>query len=380
MFTKLFYYILINIISLSVITAQLEKDSFEITFISNSGFLLKSENHKFLLDGIYSVGNGIFTVPSDDILNKERNSMSPFDSIKLLLVSHYHSDHINPDYVIDHMITDSSAVLVSTAQVKSLLENKQYYDLVKNNIHSIVPISGKKTDTTINDVYINIMSLRHNNDSKNEHQNLGFIINTNKFRIFHPGDAQADNPDDFKNLNLAEDSIDIAFLPYWFFDSEKKGKEIIEYLNPKAIIIIHIRINQSDTYKAKVNSMTGIPQVYFMDSTLQKINFRKDHGELSVVTSVKINSNLPLKIYLSQNYPNPFNPMTTIEYSMPEYGFVNLEIYNVLGSKISTVVNDFKNPGYYKCNFDGSNLASGIYYYQIKTNRFVKTGRMILMK
>jgi hypothetical protein len=91
-------------------------------------------------------------------------------------------------------------------------------------------------------------------------------------------------------------------------------------------------------------------------------------------------SDKPKNYFLSQNYPNPFNPSTTIEYSIPERSFVNIEIYNILGSNIQTLVNDYKNPGFYKVTFNGINLASGIYYYQIKTDRFIKTSKMILMK
>jgi|WetSurMetagenome_2_1015567.scaffolds.fasta_scaffold71520_2 L-ascorbate metabolism protein UlaG (beta-lactamase superfamily) len=382
------FYILIVA---TVITINAQTEKVEIIFISNSGFLLYSGNEKFLIDGIYSVGSGIFTVPSDDILNKERNAITPFDSVNMLLVSHYHSDHINPDYVIDHMINDGPSVLVSTTQVKSLLENNPNFDLVKDNINSIVPPSGTKIDTTIKDVRLKIMSLRHNNDSKNEHQNLGFIIKTNQFRIFHPGDAQADNPDEYKNLKLADDSIDIAFIPYWFFDNDKKGKEIIDYLKPKAIIIIHIRINQSDSYRKKVNSMTGIPPVYFMDTSMQKISFNKSDEELSVLTSVESKNNLQLSFYLSQNYPNPFNPTTKINYTVPSVGislmkFLQIKVYDILGNEVATLVNEEKPAGNYEVEFsagscgDGSRLSSGIYFYQIKTEFFVKTGKMVLMK
>jgi hypothetical protein len=88
----------------------------------------------------------------------------------------------------------------------------------------------------------------------------------------------------------------------------------------------------------------------------------------------------PGQYSLSRNYPNPFNPTTTIEYSIPGNSFVNLEVYNILGSKVGVLVNDYKNAGSYKVNFNGSNLASGIYYYRLRSNKYLKTEKMILLK
>jgi hypothetical protein len=83
---------------------------------------------------------------------------------------------------------------------------------------------------------------------------------------------------------------------------------------------------------------------------------------------------------LAQNYPNPFNPTTTIEYSITELNNVQLIIYNVLGQKITTLVNEVQPPGNYEVSFDGSSLTSGVYYYQIRTQEFVETRKMLLVR
>ena len=83
---------------------------------------------------------------------------------------------------------------------------------------------------------------------------------------------------------------------------------------------------------------------------------------------------------LSQNYPNPFNPSTTIRYSVPERSNVVLKIYDILGSEVSTLVNEDKDAGIYSVNFNASHLASGIYFYRLHAGSFVETKKMILMK
>jgi 5-hydroxyisourate hydrolase-like protein (transthyretin family) len=83
---------------------------------------------------------------------------------------------------------------------------------------------------------------------------------------------------------------------------------------------------------------------------------------------------------LSQNYPNPFNPTTNLEFGISDLGFVSLKIYDMLGKEVKTLVNETKPAGRYTVTFDGSNLASGIYYYQIKAGDFIQTKRMMLIK
>lgn len=90
--------------------------------------------------------------------------------------------------------------------------------------------------------------------------------------------------------------------------------------------------------------------------------------------------NFPTEFKLFQNYPNPFNPTTKISYSIPKMSFVTIEVYDVLGNKIETLVNKYKTVGTHNVEFNGSNLASGIYFYNMQTGDFIETKKMILMK
>ncbi len=88
----------------------------------------------------------------------------------------------------------------------------------------------------------------------------------------------------------------------------------------------------------------------------------------------------PVEFALEQNYPNPFNPATTINYSIPEAGNVEMKVYDILGNEVATLVSEIKAPGNYSAMFDASSLASGIYIYTLRANNFVQTKKMILMK
>jgi hypothetical protein len=83
---------------------------------------------------------------------------------------------------------------------------------------------------------------------------------------------------------------------------------------------------------------------------------------------------------MEQNYPNPFNPSTTIHYALPERSTVSLTIYNSLGEKVSILVEEAQEPGYHDVKFDGTALASGVYFYRIQAGDYVATKKLILMK
>jgi hypothetical protein len=88
----------------------------------------------------------------------------------------------------------------------------------------------------------------------------------------------------------------------------------------------------------------------------------------------------PNNYFLAQNYPNPFNPSTQISYGVREGGFVSLKVYNILGSEIATLVNEFKPSGNYTADFTSANLASGVYIYRLSINNFIQARKMILEK
>ena len=89
---------------------------------------------------------------------------------------------------------------------------------------------------------------------------------------------------------------------------------------------------------------------------------------------------LPNEFALLQNYPNPFNPSTKISFSLPKNQLVKLSVFNILGEFISELTNQEYDAGTYTIDFDGSVLASGIYFYRIETPEFVETKKMILMQ
>lgn len=101
----------------------------------------------------------------------------------------------------------------------------------------------------------------------------------------------------------------------------------------------------------------------------------------STSTSVEDPGNLPNELVLKQNYPNPFNPSTEIRYQLPENSLVNLEVYDMLGRKVETLIDgEQKSAGNYSATFDASSLSSGTYIYRLSADGQVLTKKLMLIK
>ena len=110
-----------------------------------------------------------------------------------------------------------------------------------------------------------------------------------------------------------------------------------------------------------------------------------EFGSVSVALAGVASDVLPNAYALEQNYPNPFNPTTELDYSLPAASDVKIEIFNVLGQRVNTLVNQEMPAGYHKVtwygdNADGAAVASGVYFYRITANNFSQTRKMMLLK
>ena len=178
--------------------------------------------------------------------------------------------------------------------------------------------------------------------------------------------------------SLSNTPNSVPSIGYYWYGVYGTGNSTIEYFmryqnnnygfvftptNPNYGFII------ADTDQDWVRVSTSVP-------LMQNILFR-----LGTITGIQpISNEVPNKFSLSQNYPNPFNPSTKIIFALPNSSFAKIVIYDALGREVETLVNEQLNAGTFEVDFDGTNLASGIYYYVIRTENFTDSKKMILIK
>ncbi len=103
-------------------------------------------------------------------------------------------------------------------------------------------------------------------------------------------------------------------------------------------------------------------------------------GNITSVGDSDGNISIPKQYNLYQNYPNPFNPTTTIVYDLPKSGFVQLKVYNILGVEVATLMNGQQQAGHQQITFDATDLPTGVYIFSLRSNNFISSKKMILLK
>ncbi len=145
--------------------------------------------------------------------------------------------------------------------------------------------------------------------------------------------------------------------------------------NGKAFLITlnSVTVQQSDNFAASNNRDSKIEVI---DSSFNAIL-----EPLQMLTDVKsAKQSKPLSFSLSQNYPNPFNPSTLIEYQIPNDAHVKIKVFDVMGNQVAVLLNGNVSAGSHVIRFNGSKLASGVYFYRIEAGGFSETKKFILIK
>jgi streptogramin lyase len=175
-----------------------------------------------------------------------------------------------------------------------------------------------------------------------------------------------------------------AVLLTWDHNSETDLRGYLIYRSDKPGIDIYktgpIATTRDSFYIDRSFPTSG--RVYYVVAA-QDIhdNISSNNSEVEIIiTSVSYENETPKSFILYQNYPNPFNPATTIEFDIPERTQVKLIIHDALGYEIKVLLDKDLEPGKYKLNFDARDLPSGVYFYTLRTPKFTKTNKMLLIK
>ena len=154
-----------------------------------------------------------------------------------------------------------------------------------------------------------------------------------------------------------------------------------------------IAINMNENFLSIDNAGDLDGRTYISSNGVNFNNGLSNSGDLNLrakisttATTIDIQSNtIPVIFKLSQNYPNPFNPVTTLHYDLPVNGLVNITIYDMLGRKVKTLINQTLDAGYKSVIWDATNdygklVSAGIYLYQLRTGEYSSTKKMLLLK
>ncbi|MBE2217001.1 MAG: T9SS type A sorting domain-containing protein [Ignavibacteria bacterium] len=158
------------------------------------------------------------------------------------------------------------------------------------------------------------------------------------------------------------------------FSVERKGNKINEGWNIITFVKGAGTCNSPVSYSYTDSRLSTGTYKY----RIKQIDFNGNYEYYSLPEDVTIKS--PDKFSVSQNYPNPSNPSSKIDFQLPAESRVTIKIFDIAGREVATILNDFLSADFHSVLFNGTNFASGVYFYTITAGDFIKTNKMILVK
>jgi L-ascorbate metabolism protein UlaG (beta-lactamase superfamily) len=218
-----------------------------VRYIANEGVLIASADKQVLIDGLHREYKPSYLFPPPEMQAVLENARAPYDKIDILLVSHVHFDHFHPQSIASYLKNNPRSIFASSGQaVGEVAKNFADHEKIRSQIRLIT--HEWKTSSEINQdgIKIKFLGLRHSGENFKDIQNLGHVIEIAGKKFLHIGDADM-TVENFSTFKLADEKIDVAFIPFWFLTSEEGRKLVRDQFNPKQIIAVHIPPNEAQS-------------------------------------------------------------------------------------------------------------------------------------
>lgn len=241
----------------------------DVTYIANSGFLIESGGKQILIDALFKNGWGNYLIPTDSIVSDIINQRDPFNNSTLMLITHSHGDHFNYAIVVAYLLNNSENILIAPPGVTDVILRHPDYKKFENQIVQLDKINQEKNDTTIQGIRVRSFFIQH--DSRPQIENVGYLIEIDKLKVFHSGDYNGSEIVEFEKVKLQDEYIDLAFLNFYGFWNTKEEREFTEkYIKPKQITLMHIPPVEVESVKDSVNLINDFIDITVFDSSLDR--------------------------------------------------------------------------------------------------------------
>lgn len=243
-----------------------------ITQLANEGAVIESGDTRVMVDGLVAEPYAIYGGLPPAAVSQLQSASGAFADIDLVLVSHRHHDHNQPAYSCDFMQASETARLKSSGQVIDLIREKcRDFVLNSGRIEVIAPQYFEPVTIESPDLRVTVFLLNH---GKRKHdailENYGQLIEIGGMKILHIGDAAMD-PTDFERAGLDKMRLDVAMIPFWYFQPGP-GAELVErFLNATVKIAVHIPPGEMDEVVPYMEET--FPSVLILQQPLQQLTF-----------------------------------------------------------------------------------------------------------
>lgn len=302
------------ILSYITVSTYAQKEKVDVTYVGNSGFLIKIGDKKILIDALFKGFAGAYNLP-EHIQEKLRLAQAPFDDVDLILVTHAHGDHIDPDMLREHLKNNPKAIFASTQQLVDHMKDSSDRSIAFN------PTKEKSDKKEIGNFSIETFLFPHGPNY--EIINIGFLVSVNGVTLFQTGDFDYEQYtfEEFRALQLPEKKIDLAFIQHYDLRGDSLSDRFVrEGIKAKYIFPIHYHFTTPSFDAAIVRE--NYPEAIIFNEELESWKM-PERKEVSSKLTVK-SSNQTIVWKKLTSFPNTTTGATPI--------ILNNKIYYAPGS------------------------------------------------
>ncbi|MCL4703739.1 MBL fold metallo-hydrolase [bacterium] len=245
----------------------------EVTYLANEGFMIAGGGKKVLVDALFREGVAGYAVISPTTRELLEQARAPFDNVDAAFATHFHADHFDAEAVLAHLKNNPQSFFFSTNQAADKLRATGRFEAIKTRVNAALPKEGERFHYEHRDLRVQLLNLHHGRTRPIE--NLGFIVEIGGKRILHIGDSVAEAAV-FQKYEVAKESIDVAFLPFWYFFNDDFKRAVREQIRPRHIVVMHIELDsfRNGSWQKKwAQIKTEFPNAVYFAQELEKKNF-----------------------------------------------------------------------------------------------------------
>ncbi len=246
-----------------------------IRYLGNEGFLIEAGSKSVIVDGLVRNSWGYVNTPERTIALMKA-AQAPFKRIDLLLFSHAHLDHFEPNLALQVLSAHPQAALIGDSIVSGELRTAgpDAFKTLGPRIKTMDVKIGEWTTLTVNGIPLRVLGVNHD-DASQPFLVLGYIMKMGGFKIYHQGDMfpGADLPL-LRSFPWEDEKIDVVFVDPFFFQNEESTRILLERIRPSVVILMHMMDGEVERYYGQLKSV--VPQVLVFREPMESKSFVKD--------------------------------------------------------------------------------------------------------
>ncbi|WP_299256714.1 MBL fold metallo-hydrolase [uncultured Aquimarina sp.] len=253
---KRFFLLTLLFISISGFSQK----KLSLIYTGNMGVYITDDQSSVLIDGLHTKYGDDYLFPPSALVHKINTQLQP----DVILFTHYHGDHFSTELAYNYLASNKKAVLFGSDQITKEIKN------FENRLFTISTTDYTKRTVKIKNLKITGVKINHVGKRHLSVENVGYIVNFGIRKILHVGDTNwMKEINLFNQLNLVNENIDIAILPYWMLLEDNATALIKKNINPKQIIATHI---SPKIKKQELEDMRErYPEIHFLTTLEQRI-------------------------------------------------------------------------------------------------------------